>query len=135
VRRSIRNVAVSLVIVVLGISACRPAPPFRTLAELEQTINSEAPVGSNESRVVSFLQSRGIEHSHLLNNPDRDSDFQHNAKLDGKRHLIVQYSVAIIRDVDRNLLGLISWSLAMHFYFDANGTLVAYTAERVGTGP
>jgi hypothetical protein len=101
----------------------------------ERTIDTEVPVGSNESRVVSFLRSRGIEHSHLCSNPDRESDFHHNAKLDGKRHRIAQYFVAFIRDVDRDPLGLISWSLAMHFYFDADGALVAYTAERIGTGP
>jgi hypothetical protein len=126
--------ALSHIILAAGPSACRPAAPFRTVAELERAIKSEVPVGSKESRVASFLSSRGIEHSHL-GSPERVSDFQHNTKLDGKRDLIVRYSVAIIRDVDRNLLGLISWSLAMHFYFDSNDTLVAYTAERVGTGP
>lgn len=104
------------------------------LNKINSSISKELPQGTDATQVKLFLDSRKIEHSELLDEPEKDSNFLRSAKLDGKRNKIKSQIVAIKRDVGFSGL-FVSWSISMHFYFNEHNKLVEYTAAVIGTGP
>ena len=102
--------------------------------ELDSSFSKELAEGTDCSQVQLFLESHKIEHSDLLDEPQKDSDFQRSPKLDGKRDKVTSQIVAIKRNVGFSGL-FVTWSISMHFYFDKQKKLVEYTLNVVGTGP
>ena len=102
-----------------------------TLNGINRSISKELNSGTAVTQVISFLDSRHIEHSELLSSPQKDSDFVRSPKLDGKRDKVKNQILAIKRNIGFSLLG--STSISMHFYFDEYSRLVEYTANLVCT--
>ncbi len=91
------------------------SPPV-TVAQVEQAITAELPIGSDYSQVIQWLNSRKfsrtIEHSKL------DKEHQEMAKIPNT-------SVGFF----------VTGDIFIVFSFDANGKLVSHTVREVFTGP
>ncbi len=95
-------------------------------------IQKEIPERASVAQVEAFLDSHHIAHSKIYDEPEMESDFRNNPKLDSKREKIKGVIGAIIRDVEYGFLK--SWDICIKFYFDAQGRLVEYTVTKIGTG-
>ena len=103
-----------------------------TQDQLKQLIDSKLPQGSDKETVIAFLDSRKIEYSGYLHNPEKESDYQEN-KLDQEKYNIRHYIVSIIRDVKNERFSLTSHSIQIYFYFDDQGRLVKYSIREILT--
>ncbi len=145
-RRLVIYTSVALLTFVVGLAAFvfwwfnyshRPTPEsFRAkIAEYNQIVEAEIPVGSSVSQVMAFLNARNIVHSEYatgLERLERESAFR-ELEFPDKHEITNGYVGSIIRDVDYE--PLISWSVQMKFYFDRQDRLVTHTVDWVGTGP
>lgn len=109
-----------------------PRAPRVTVDQVNHLIETELPSQATVAQVDTFLNSHRIEHSETVRNPELDSDFRDNPKLEGKRERIKDIVIGIIRDTESDFL--VSWSISLNFYFDGEGRLVEYTIKKIGTG-
>ena len=105
------RLALVLSIVLLAIS-CKSSGP--TVEEVRALIDKEIPPGSSAAQVVTFLDSRHIEHSDLG---------------DAKEHARIIY--ASIPHVKRDLFNN-SYGMFLMFAFDTNEKLVSYGVQMIG---
>jgi hypothetical protein len=131
------HVAFCLVNVLLTTASCSR---YHGLAEAdaEQLMAKEAPVGSEASKVVAFLDSRGLQHSDIVDLPEAtlarpggDTLFW-SAKLDGKRERIRHYIWAKIPNIGGPGI-FTTWNMSLRFYLDGDGKVVAHQAKKIGT--
>jgi hypothetical protein len=94
-------------------------------------IEKEVPSRASVAQVEAFLDSHKIVHSEIFDEPEVESDFRYNPKLDGKRERVRGVVGAIIRNVEYGFL--ISWDICIKFYFDEHDRLVEYTVTKIAT--
>jgi hypothetical protein len=87
---------------------------FRTKEQVESFVKNEIPIGTARDQVTAVLKRYGIVNTYV----PRD-------RMIG----------AIIKDVKKSFLFLISESIQMKFYFNENDRLQSYSVESVYTGP
>ena len=133
----IRRIFLGLsVLLVLGVVVVALWDGLPNRNELKARRVSEAvlslPVGSSRARVISFLDSEGLEYSYVGSKADivftsavRDNGYS-SEDLSG-------YIVAIIRNTSSSLL--VSGNVQYFFFFNKQGELLKATAEDVFTGP
>ena len=124
-RTKITVAAGALVLALAGV-LCLSCASGVTPDEVEEWIAAEAPVGSDEAKVLAFLDARRIEHSALFESTNVNSDFRELGE--SKKRLIT----AAIRDARHDLL--VRWDICMTFRFDEAGRLVEHRVRNVGTG-
>jgi hypothetical protein len=144
-RRRIVYIVVALLTTVVGFTALvfwwfnyshRPTPDsFQAkIAEYNQLVQAEIPVGSSVTQVIAFLDARKIVHSQYatgLERLEQESALRELA-FPAKHEIINGYIGGIVRDAD--YAPLTSWSVQMKFYFDRQDRLVTHTVTWVGTG-
>jgi hypothetical protein len=106
-----------------------------TADKLTKLVAEKIPPDASMSQTVSFLDSNNIEHSDYIDiekNPayKEESSFQDH-KLDYKRDKIKGFVVGKVCDANWHLFK--KSFIQIHFYFDANGKLVAYTLRTIST--
>lgn len=84
-----------------------------TVDEIDQRIRKELPVGSDQTKVIVFLEANQMEHSGYL---DKQKEIR-----------------AILRNTSRNFL--VTGSIQVVFSFDDHGRLISHIVEEVFTGP
>ena len=92
---------------------------------LKEEIDKECPTGSHYSKVIEFLDSKGILHSGY----QEGKDYQPNIN----DYIKIRTIGAQIPNVQRRLFT--KWSIYMSFYFDGNGRLTEYKVRKSRDDP
>jgi hypothetical protein len=113
----------SFAIVLLLLSGCgswsKSVEPDPDVASIKNDLRSNLPVGSSRSKVVAYLDKRGIEHSHIASIKESPTNSHTEmAIIRGSRDNLVRRDIQIIFKFD-----------------DADSTLVSYSVREIFTGP
>jgi hypothetical protein len=133
------HVAIWLATILLATSGCsRNGSLTKTEAKTEEIMAQEVPLGSDAAMVFAFLDGRRLQHSEVVDLPAETlarpggDTFFWNTKLDGKRDRIRRYiSAKIPKSSGKGIFA--TWDMVLRFYLDADGKVVAYQAEKIGT--
>lgn len=98
------------------LSACNESAnaPHKVAKEVEALLAKELQVGASKAQVITFLDSRKIEHS-------------------GNYSQTANRFEAIVRDIESK--GFVSTSVQIQFEFDSKNRLIQYKAKEIYTGP
>lgn len=106
--------ALALIIILLSLVPVWYFSPRVTVAEVDEMIKRELPLGSTKPQVLTFLQSRHIEYLDLM-----------------YRSTQLKFISAVIPDVQRGFLS--KYEIDVFFYVNDEGKLIDYKVERVKT--
>lgn len=89
-----------------------------TVAQIENDIRAQLPVGSSRDEVVSYLDRKGFPHSYIGKLPRAECD---------------NCEIALVRDTAHSWL--IRTDIQLYLKFNDGGKLTSFIAREVYTGP
>lgn len=102
-----------------------------TVESLEQAIQKDLPLGTNQSKVMEFLDHRNIPHTKYFNQPEDILEFnEEDTKV--KNEQIKGHIMASIKNVEQ--WPFASSGIYADFFFDDKDCLIGYRVRKLTTG-